>query len=327
VQAVKLLLVGLDALDIDYFSSTDLPAFKALRESSQWGTLHTEELWSGPNWTTLFTGLTKGHHGVTDSLGRPFDSEWIGSRPHDYFWDILHEHGLTVGVCNFPACYVARSIGPGSWMIGGWPGRPNIAPNRHLPDDFYSDLPDYSERGPITARRPRGAVPGWASHEIPWPEYLDWATANYTLEIQVAASMPATDVLMIQCSVMDRAGHMLSTPNKGGLGTADKRYRQALQFADYWLSLCLERWPAEYVALVSDHGFRGKEHSPFGTWALRGPGLLKCRNNTEMVNLTPTILDVFGIKYGLEQGRDGQSVLLLDEPELAEQRMKGLGYV
>jgi len=321
---VKLLLVGLDALDIDYFSSSDLPAFKALRESSQWGTLHTEELWSGPNWTTLFTGLTKEHHGVIDNLGRPFNgSEWIGSRPRDYMWDILHEAGLTVGVLNFPACYVARYIGDGSWMIGGWPGPPSAAPARKLPQDFYTDLPDYAERGPLLARRPQGATPGWAIHEVPWQEYLEWAAHNYAVEIDLAQSMPDTDVLMIQCSVLDRAGHMLSTPNKGRKGASDPRYAQALEFANYFLDRCLEQWPAEYTALVSDHGYRGQHHSHFGTWAVRGPDILQCRNNTENLNFCPTVLDAL---LDSDYSRDGHSVLLQDEPEQAEDRLKGLGY-
>ena len=320
---MKLLLVGLDALDIIYFEESELDAFKSLRESSQWGTLHTDELWSGPNWTTVFTGLTKKHHGVTDSLGRPFDSEWIGSRPHDYLWDVLHEAGLTVGVCNFPACYVARAIGYGSWMIGGWPGRPSVSPVKRLPPDFYSDLPDYSERGPLASQRPKGATPGWAIHEMPFEDYLDWAVSNYLLEQQIAADMPATDVLMIQCSVLDRVGHMLSTPNKGKLGTRDPRYQDALKLADYFLELAMDRWPAEYVALVSDHGFRGEKHSHFGTWAIQGPGILQCRNNTEMVNFCPTILDAL---LDCDYSRDGTSVLLRDEQDVAESRLKGLGY-
>lgn len=320
---MKLLLVGLDALDIKFFESSNLPAFKQLRNRAQWGTLHAAELWSGPNWTTIFTGLTKEHHGVTDSLGRPFDSEWIGSRPRDYLWDVLAENGYTVGVMNFPACYVARTIGPGSWMVGGWPGRPNVAPNQKLPGAFYSDVPDYSERGTLAALRPKGAGPGWAIHEWPFKDYMEWAYKNYDLEIHIAHQMQATDVLMIQCSVLDRAGHMLSTGHKGHQGANDKRYKAALNLAHWFLADAIDIWPSDYVALVSDHGFQGTKHSYNGTWAIAGPDVAPIRNNIEQADFMPTVLAALGI----ECERDGASKLIRKDTGAFDAQMKGLGYV
>lgn len=322
---MKLLIVGLDALDSARFTASDLLPLATLRNRAQWGTLHAADVWSGPNWTTIFTGLTKEHHGVTDSLGRPFDSEWIGSRPRDYMWDVLAGAGYTVGVMNFPACYVARAIGPGSWMVGGWPGRPNVAPNRHLPRDFYSDLPDYSERGPLAALRPKGAGPGWAIHEWPYIKYLKWARENYRIELDLAQEMPATDVLMIQCSVLDRVGHMLSTGNKGKRGANDPRYGKAMQLAAWFLSEAMDRWPAEYTALVSDHGFQGTSHSLDGTWAIAGPDVEPMRNNVEQVDFFSTVLDAIGV--GCDP-RDGAARLIRTSERAAMgAQMKGLGYV
>ncbi len=333
---MKLLLVGFDGLDSRLFEQSGLPAFAKLRVEGQWGTLRSKDQVTGPCWTTIMTGWTTESHGVTHSLGLPYEgSEWIGSRPRDYLWDELGLEGYSVGVMNFPATPFAREIAGGKgWMVGGWPGRPTAWPAKIvLPADLYSDLGDYSERGKLREQRPRGAMPGWAIHEMPWGKYIVWARRNAEKRIEVAKTLPETEVLMFQDPIMDRAGHMLATPNKGKRGASDKNYNQALILAHWILEHLWSHYQPEFLAIVSDHGFQGSDerkvngplwHSKYGTWALVGPDVLATRSDTDQVNFAPTLLDALGLK--LEQ-RDGSSVLLRQsDAKIIEDRLADLGY-
>lgn len=319
---MKLIIAGFDALDSKLFESTELPHIKKLREASQWGTLYSKEMRTGPCWSSILTGWNIETHGITHLLGMPYDgSSWFGGRPRDYIFDVLGD-SYTVGVVNFPSLFIARQVN--GWMIGGWPGKPNIYPyHLRLPDDLYSDLPDYEKRA-INHLRPKGANEDWSAHEYPWKKYVEFVTTNIEKRFEVIDKMSTVDILMVQESVMDRAGHMLSTPNKGKLGAKDKRYNQALQIVDKMIGTLIERYNPDYFSIVSDHGFDGTGlvgHSENGVWSIYGSNVLQCRNDTDQVNYTPTILDALGIKVE----RDGQSVLM--EYMQVEKQLKGLGYI
>jgi predicted AlkP superfamily phosphohydrolase/phosphomutase len=318
---VKLIIAGFDALDSKLFAKTTLPNLKQIRELSQWGTLNSDEMRTGPCWTSILTGLSIENHGVTHLLGLPFDgSNWFGGRLPDYIFDFLSQK-YTVGVVNFPSLYISREVH--GWMIGGWPGQPNIWPYTFkLPLDLYSDLPDYEKRA-LNYLRPQGAQEDWSIHEYPWSDYIKFARKNARMRLDYISSLPSVDVLMIQDSVMDRAGHMLSTPNKGKKGANDKRYLEALDLADWMIGELIKTYKPDYFSIVSDHGFDGSgivNHSKDGVWSLYGKDIVPCRNNTDQVNYTPTILDALGI----EIERDGKSVLMKDD---VERQLKGLGYI
>ena len=321
----KLIILGFDGFDSELFEASRLPVLKKLRETSQWGTLYSEEMRTGPCWTSVLTGWNIETHGVTHLLGYPIDgSKCFNGRPNDYIFDELNNHGYSVGVANFPSLLHARRLD--GWMIGGWPKRPDIYPAAlRLPDNLYSDLPDYEQRV-LEPRRPTGSQQDWSIHEIPWDEYIEWAGINAFQRLFYAMNrLPQTDVLMIQESVLDRSGHMLSTPNKGKLGTDDERYQEALRLVCSLISAV----ECEYLAIVSDHGFQGLSeadpekgcwHSHNGVWAITGPDIVATRNNTEQVNFMPTVLDALGIQVE----RDGYSVLIKND---VERQMKGLGYL
>lgn len=321
---MKLLIAGFDALDSVLVEKTTMPNIAQIRDLSQWGTLHSELMKTGPCWSSILTGLEVESHGITHLLGLPFDgSNWFGGRPKDYIFDRLGYAGYTVGVVNFPSLYISREVN--GYMVGGWPSRPNIYPyDFHLPDDLYSDLPDYEERA-IHHLRPQGAMKDWSIHEYPWKEYIRFVKENAQKRLDVIASLPPVDVLMIQESVMDRAGHMLSTPNKGSKGAKDKRYEQALEIVDWLIGKLIKTYKPEYFSLVSDHGFDGTglvNHSHNGVWSLYGRDITPCRNNTTQPNYMPTILDALGLNVTC----DGQSVLVKNTINV-EKQLQGLGYI
>ena len=324
---MKLLIAGFDGLDSRLFESTELPRLKELRETSMWGTLHSAEMETGASWTTILTGWLVKTHGLRGFMGARADGNvHFYGRPHDYIFDVLAKTGYTVGVINFPTMDVPRSIGPGCWMVGGWPYNPRAYPGTiELPEDYYTDIADYGKRA-IGGEEPTGEP----HHHMWWPqgamdvdEYFAFVCQNQQRRIEVAAT--PVDVLMVQCSVMDRAGHLLTYhPDYGGQGADHEMYGKFLQVVEWSVEKLLSRFNPEFFALVSDHGFRGREHSPTGTWALHGPDVLPMRFDTVQENFMPTVLDALGI-YVV---RDGTSVLLrCSEQAMQSKVLEALGYL
>jgi hypothetical protein len=336
---MKLCILGFDALDVRILEQAESPRLRQFRETGQWGTLISEVMRTGPCWTTILTGKRIETHGVTHLLGYPGGgAEWFGSRPRDYIFDYIHDAGYCVGVANFPSILFARDIGRKlpkivHWMIGGWPNRPNIAPESYrdyLPIGLYSDLPDYETRE-LNHRKPPGAMLDWSIHEVPWGEYIDWATENAWNRVNVIEDLPEVEVLMIQESVLDRAGHMLSTPNKGKLGRDDSRYNEAIGLVEDLIEWAQDSYNPDFLAIVSDHGYQGLSeadpkhgcrHSKRGVWGLLGPGIINCRIDTDQENFAPTVLDAIGITM---EECDGYSQLMAEDS--VERALKGLGYI
>jgi len=325
---VKLLIAGFDGLDSSIFESTELPALKKLREESLWGTLRSAEMETGASWTTILTGWLVKTHGLHGFMGAHNGNVHFHGRPHDYIFDVLAEEGYKVGVVNFPTMCVPRAIGDGSWTVGGWPYEPRAYPGTiEIPPDYYTDVADYGRRGaPEREPTDRDHHYMWWMHQVMGDsEYFEFARTNQMKRIELASLLPTVDVLMIQCSVMDRAGHLLSHhPDYGGMGARHAAYDQFIQIVEFSINELLGLFEPEFLALVSDHGFRARGHSPQGTWALRGPDVLPLRFDTDQECFMPTILDTLGIAVE----RDGISVLhRRSEQEAQSETLKALGYL
>jgi predicted AlkP superfamily phosphohydrolase/phosphomutase len=325
----KLVILGFDGFDSRIFERSNDPVLSKVREISQWGTLYSEEMRTAPCWTSILTGWEIETHGIKHLLGYPVDGQnWFCNRPKDYIFDELNRSGYSVGIANFPSMLFSRKIE--GWMISGWPNQPHTYPNTIcLPKDLYSDFPDYEARV-LDYRKPKGALQDWSIHEIPFNEYMEWVLQNAFRRIGVIESLPKTDILMIQESVLDRAGHMLSTPNKGKLGTDDPRYKCALQLVSSIIEYIYENYQFEYLSIVSDHGFQGLSeanpqhgcwHSTRGLWTLSGSDVLIARNDFPQVDYMPTILDSVNISVS----REGKSRLLLETR--IKRQLAGLGYL
>jgi len=112
---MKLLLIGFDALSPQLlFPRRDkLSAIDSLCSRAAWGSLESycENPWTGPAWTTIYTGLLPEEHGITDGWGRPLrGSKTFDTCEAKYVWDVLVEEGFTVGLFNLPVTYPPRPI-------------------------------------------------------------------------------------------------------------------------------------------------------------------------------------------------------------------------
>jgi len=128
----KLLIVGLDGATWDlvkpWAESGELPLFKRLMDEGAWGPLRsvTPNL-TPPGWTTAFTGVNPGKHGIFDFFALDPGSETprvVSSvdRKAPALWEILGAAGRKVGVFNVPSTYPADAV-PGFFITGmGTPG-------------------------------------------------------------------------------------------------------------------------------------------------------------------------------------------------------------
>jgi len=276
------------------------------------------------------TGWLPKSHELTNVMGFPRGGKvWFGNRPHDYIFDELGRAGFTVGVINFPTLIAPRAIGGvGGWMVVGWPYHPRVYPGTlEIPEDYYTDLADYGYRG-IPKRRPE---PHKDYHHMWWlhgvltaEEYFDFVTRNQQKRIEIATDALPVDVLMIQCSVMDRAGHLLSNQKKYKSGAARPEYEHFLEIVDWSVAELLERFEPDFFAVVSDHGYERRGHAHDGVWCLRGPDVCPMRLDTDQENFMPTILDALSI----EVKRDGASVLVRQsEQDRQVKVLEALGYL
>ena len=195
-----------------------------------------------------------------------------------------------------------------------------------IPPDYYTSLADYGNR--LAPER----VPDFPHHWLWWPhaaigpdEYFALTRENQQRRIEIAERAPPVDVLMIQCSMMDRIGHLLSVHPDYGSGTQHSdEYERMLELVDWSVGELLGRFEPEHFALVSDHGFKGVGHSPHGTWALRGPDVFPLRLDTEQENFMPTVMEAMDIKVM----REGTSVLIRrSEQERQSEVLAALGYL
>ena len=109
----KLLVIGLDGATWDviepWIESGELPNLKALRDRSAWGTLNSVIPYlSPPAWTSAFTGVNPGRHGIFDFQRRlpqqdKIVTETANSRRVEPIWMWLKTHkGPKCAVVNVP---------------------------------------------------------------------------------------------------------------------------------------------------------------------------------------------------------------------------------
>ncbi|MCK5643066.1 MAG: alkaline phosphatase family protein [Gammaproteobacteria bacterium] len=347
---MKLLVVGLDALDIEFFAKTKAPNLKHLRDTGQWGLLWSGEKCTGPSWTTIMNGWSACHHGITtlqgvskkpgltNKRGEPIvPSYTFMDRPKDYIWDeIVRYTKNTVGVMNIPGLAGgAKKIAPNCWMVCGWPPLHaiHVFPlSIKVPPDYYIDFHRYAAEH-LDHLKPPGSSVGWETHVVTFDQWLGHAKVYEHNRLKFAQSLPGVDVLFIQFALLDRAGHLLCTTKNGKKGAVRPRFLKAIALADEILGACIKAFHPTYLGVVSDHGFYGRGHTHHGTWAIRGPNIKAGRFPVmDQTDWTPTIAKILGIDLGFDKPRprhrDGWCRLnLMTDAELQHRALAGMGYV
>jgi predicted AlkP superfamily phosphohydrolase/phosphomutase len=125
-MGMRLYFLGLDGLAASIIFDPDhrgrWPNLEQLCAESLYGPCDCEAqyIFTGPSWTSIYTGQPAEVHGLTDLWGRPLNgSRAFPTVKEPYIWEVLNRHGLTCGVVTMPITYPARPIR--NYMIAGFP--------------------------------------------------------------------------------------------------------------------------------------------------------------------------------------------------------------
>jgi len=150
----RTVVLGFDALVLDYLDEFDLPNFEALRARGSEAPLRsTHPPWTASAWPSMFTGTDPSHHGVYDFFhhGTAYpDEAGLITREHvgaPALWNYCSARGLPSIVLNMPVTYPMDRIDgvsiPGYLAPAGAPGHPEGV-RRDLDDALGEDYRIYS---------------------------------------------------------------------------------------------------------------------------------------------------------------------------------------
>lgn len=354
---MKLLFLGLDGASAQVMFERDLPNTRHLLEQSTYRACMAEEEYpyTGPSWTSIYTGMSAEEHGVTDLWGRNID----GSKSYDtlrdpVIWEMLNHAGLTTGAIHMPMTTCSRQVD--GYMVSGFPN-------------------ELDHSGPIAE-----LVPLLQARDIsdlirltPRDRVLDntWYR-NYSLEqtidilkkmvewkiqaVRILVSTHPVDCLFVQYSLLDRIGHLLNQylRVRDGQGWS---YAPLLELYD-WLDGKLEDLldvgeDYDLLVITSDHGWPAEAGDPytydgklFGAWhshdgvliirdmagagrVPEGERIEECFNR----DVCPQVLELMGFDYDeLRNAAEPRPIetprgTRLDEAQTIEQRLRALGYL
>jgi len=143
----KVILVGLDGATWDliepWADAGKLPAFSKLMQQGVWGELESTTPPISPSaWTSIYTGVNPGKHGITNFfktrknsyLYQPISS---GDRKARAIWQILSDYGRKSIIINTPFTYPPDAIA--GIMITGF-GTPSLRSNFVYPERYKERL-------------------------------------------------------------------------------------------------------------------------------------------------------------------------------------------
>ncbi len=264
IVAKKLLIFGLDGgtweLAAPWAEAGELPTFNRLMVGGRWGSVRsTIPPLTPPGWTTAFTGVGPGIHGVYDFFTRDKDGHNMKlidstSRRSPALWEIVSQAEGTVGVLGVPATYPPDRVN--GWMLcrmGVPPGAEDWTSPRELSPWIRNFFPDYSH-ALSTDLLKQGDYEEWERH-------LHSFTDGYeALALKLLKERPV-DTAVVVVDELDRLQHFYwhfwdkghpAYPGRGFLEEALLRYYKRL---DKFLARLLEAGSWDGVILLSDHGF------------------------------------------------------------------------
>lgn len=343
---MKLLYIGFDGFDP--FIAKDLgmlPDFQTVYS-------YSDVPITGPAWTSLNTGLTVEHHGISESWGRPKDgATTFMSTTKKYLWDYLNDAGLSCGLMNIPITWPPKVVN--GWMVSGpfVPSRENICFPPGLIDttDYWPDLiNEFFERRNFNPTRddpdnyPDYNQPGML-RDIGFVEAHNMAKEQSRKRLQLldeAYKKHPVDCMFYQDSFLDRMNHAFPQDVTPGTEELTMLYARADEVIQH-----LKKYKADVTVIVSDHGGHSGRHengfvwvddvrkwvTSHGIFAIKSDNTPANQEVCDIIDVTPTILYSLGI-YGPIQEKqfDGKvcyGLFHTPDEKAVEQQLKGLGYL
>jgi len=353
---MKLYFLGLDGASAQIMFERDLPNIKRLLDQSRYQPCMAEEdyPYTGPSWTSIYTGMSAEEHGVTDLWGRNIEgSESYDTLRDPVIWEMLNHAGMTTGVVHMPMTTCGRKVN--GYIISGFPNDLDHAGAGGelfplLQSRDISDLIRLTPRDRIMDNTWYRKYTLEQSIEI-MKKMVHWKTET----VRMLVRTHPVDCLFVQYSMLDRIGHLLNQYLRlhNGEGWS---YEPVLELYD-WLDGVLGNLldvGEEYDLLVitSDHGWPAQATEPytfdgklFGAWHSHDgvlvtrdytgqnrvePGLTEqCFNR----DVSPIVLHLLGYDY--KALRDSTNPLPReisrtsgnDAEQTIEERLRALGYL
>jgi len=349
---MKLFFLGLDGCSAQIMFERDLPNVQRLLQSCSFqASLAEEEFqYTGPSWTSIYTGLSAREHNVKDLWGRETeDSKSYDTIRHPMLWEMLNEAGLTTGLVHMPVTTANREVD--GFVMSGFPNPLEFAgPVAELMPLFQardvSDLIRLTPRDRILDNTWYRKYPLERTVEL-LKMMIEWKTEALRMLVQ----SQEVDCLFVQYSFLDRIGHLLNQYLRAADGQ-NWSYEPLLELYD-WLDGHISELldvgeDYDNLVIVSDHGWPATASEPymhdgklFGAWhsqdgvlIMRGPDVtpgrqLPCYNR----DVCEKTLDLLGLK--LDQLRPTTSVSVTerqdndsaDDADVIEERLRALGYL
>lgn len=283
---MRLLIVGLDGATWDligpWADSGQLPLFKKWRETGAWGPLRsvTPNL-TPPGWTTAFTGVNPGKHGIFDFFALDPGSEAprvvsSADRTYPAIWEILAYFGIPAGAfnvpCTYPAdrtdCFMVTGMGtPG--FTGAWAEPPSAR------EMIRREFPEY-RFGADYHLLESGDYEGYLDHLAELTGEQERAAlklaGEYGAEVLLFVYDDLDRVMHFYWHFMD-AGHPRHGDSGERLRSAVLRYYQRVEEG---IGRLLEAaGESADLCVLSDHGFGPLHTDVFLNRALADWGLLQ----------------------------------------------------
>jgi predicted AlkP superfamily phosphohydrolase/phosphomutase len=255
---MKLLIIGFDALDYEIYKKYKLENFelKKMKIFSDSTLFSWNSMYTGVHPKELFKYLNADWTKWLDKAGRKEDF------PYPYFWEILNRNKIKVELMNLPATYPPKPVD--YYIVSGFP-LPSIyckdyyyPPTLPIENNFISKLTMifWDEKNWQKAQRQ------WDSElkrKLKVEETLRKNTedafivANKFIELHKDAQLG-----FIYYEFVDCIGHL-----RAGL---EEHY----PLVNKLISYLTEKLKPEATLILSDHGFRDKNHTPDAVCCFKG---------------------------------------------------------
>ena len=248
----KLLCLGIDGISSKMVEElgVQLPIISKLRLESESGKLKSvlssdglkEEFknvpFSGPAWTSIYTGLTPDKHKVESASWIKGQNKYASfDQMPETVWEELNKRGKSVGLFNMPMTYPAKPVV--KWMVSGFPMK--SMDNLAFPEVTYEYLPfnywDFTESKIILSEDTLN-LNSWL-----FAERKRFETFRKLVDVA------PTDVVAYGTVLFDRFCHAIRLSKKNEESV--KLYKEM----DSLVGALIKAVPADNVMIFSDHGF------------------------------------------------------------------------
>ena len=268
----KLLVIGIDAASWEIIRAAEkvskIPAIQKLISSGDCRKLRsTIPAHSAPAWTSAFTGVNPGKHGVFDFFKwERFERKLVhsGDVKARYVWDIAGASGKRSIVVNVPMTYPPSPLN--GTMISGIPA-PSESSNFTYPAELAQKLPTFGYR----------IDPKHSNIEEDYASLINAEKARTETMSYLMKSLD-WDLAIIVFTALDRIQHRYWYVSPDLRDSRQNKIIEAYNQIDSYVSTILEASPRETeIIVISDHGFTGCNGVFYVNEWLQRHGFLKGR--------------------------------------------------